>query len=134
MQRPIERRHGPVLAILISGTLFGIAHFSHLGTVVMMPFYIAVGATYGTMAYLTDSIVPGMVLHSAGNVLDGFPLLLHQSAPPSATTSQVWETGGASIWFLFVGLAVSAAATVWAFAALAAAVRKSPNPEAAGLA
>lgn len=28
MQGPIERRHGPVVAILVTGTLFGFAHFT----------------------------------------------------------------------------------------------------------
>src|SRR5262249_53416783 len=29
MQGPIERQHGPVLAILVTGIVFGLAHFSH---------------------------------------------------------------------------------------------------------
>src|SRR5712664_3455788 len=29
LQRPIERRHGPVIAILVAGSLFGFAHFAH---------------------------------------------------------------------------------------------------------
>lgn len=34
MQGPIERRHGPVVAILVTGTLFGLAHFTHPGVLV----------------------------------------------------------------------------------------------------
>lgn len=29
MQGPIERRHGPVVAILVTGSLFGLVHFTH---------------------------------------------------------------------------------------------------------
>ena len=29
LQRPIERQHGPVIAILVTGSLFGFAHFAH---------------------------------------------------------------------------------------------------------
>src|SRR5262249_52816209 len=29
LQVPIERRHGPVVAILVTGMLFGFAHFTH---------------------------------------------------------------------------------------------------------
>ena len=61
LQRPIERRHGPVIAILITGMLFGLAHFAHPEVgVVLLPFYIAVAAVYGGLAYLTDSTLPGM--------------------------------------------------------------------------
>ena len=45
LQRPIERRHGPVIAILVTGSLFGFAHFTHPEVgVVLLPFYIAVAA------------------------------------------------------------------------------------------
>jgi membrane protease YdiL (CAAX protease family) len=29
LQRPIERRHGAVIAILVAGVLFGLTHFTH---------------------------------------------------------------------------------------------------------
>ncbi len=41
LQRPLERRHGPVLAILVTGTLFGFGHFAHPEVgLVLLPFYI----------------------------------------------------------------------------------------------
>ena len=135
MQGPIERRHGPVIAILVTGTLFGFAHFTHPEvTLVLMPFYLAVAAIYGALAYFTNSILPSMVLHAGGNVLGGMDLLFRGQAEWQASASPeplIWQTGAdASFWiscmaFLFVG-----AVTVWAYAALARVRRKAPEPAA----
>jgi membrane protease YdiL (CAAX protease family) len=66
MQRPIERTHGIWLAILITGTMFALVHLDF--TPVLWPYYVAVAAIYGTVSYLTDSILPAVVLHTGGNV------------------------------------------------------------------
>src|SRR5688572_20641492 len=70
MQGPMQRRHGPVVAIILSGVLFGVAHFTHHphSLLAMMPFYVAVAAIYGGLAYATNSILPGLVLHAVGDV------------------------------------------------------------------
>ena len=71
MQGPIERRHGPVIAILLTGSLFGFAHFTHPEvTLVLMPYYLGAAAVYGALAYITISILPSLVLHAGGNVLN----------------------------------------------------------------
>lgn len=67
MQQPIERRHGPVAAILITGIVFGLAHFTHPEvTLILLPYFVAVAAVYGALAYLTNSILPSLVLHTVG--------------------------------------------------------------------
>ncbi len=128
MQKPIERRHGPVVAILITGSLFGFVHFSHPEvTLVLLPFYLAVAAVYGALAHLTDSTRPGMVLHAGGNVFSALALFtqgrsewqLSAAAPPL-----IWETGpDASFWANLAGLLAVGIAAVWAYSALAVAAR-----------
>jgi membrane protease YdiL (CAAX protease family) len=64
MQRPIEWRHGPVVAVLVTGVLFGLAHFTHPEvTLALLQYYLAYAAVYGTLDYLTDSILASVVLH-----------------------------------------------------------------------
>lgn len=76
LQRPIERRHGPVIAILVTGSLFGFVHFTHPEVgVVLLPYYLSVAAVYGTLAHLTDSTFPGMALHAGGNMFSAFGLI-----------------------------------------------------------
>ena len=101
MQRPIERRHGPVIAILVTGVLFGFAHFSHREvTLALLPFFLAVAAIYGTMAYLTDSILPGMVVHAGGDVMGAMDFLVRgqsewQASPtPTSALSPTIQTTG----------------------------------------
>lgn len=124
MQGPIERRHGPVVAILVTGSLFGSAHFTHPEvTLILMPYYLAVAAIYGALAYLTNSILPSMVLHAGGNVLGYVDLLARGRAEWQASSSPaplIWETGAdAWFWISCVAVLIVAAATVWAYATLA---------------
>jgi membrane protease YdiL (CAAX protease family) len=128
LQRPIERRHGPLIAILITGTLFGFAHFGHPEVgVVLLPFYMAVAAVYGALAYFTNSTLPGMVLHAGGNMFSAFDLFTRgrsewQLSPEAQPL--IWETGpDVAFWGNVAALVIVGALTVWAYAALARAAR-----------
>jgi membrane protease YdiL (CAAX protease family) len=130
MQGPIEKRHGPVAAILITGILFGLAHFTHPETTLaLMPFYLGVAAVYGMMTYLTNSILPSMVLHAVGDVFVGLALLTggqsewQTSANPEPL---IWEGGtDYSFWLFCVFFVITFIAAVWAYKSLASVVRKS---------
>jgi membrane protease YdiL (CAAX protease family) len=71
IQGPIERRYGLPLAVLVSGTLFGLLHFpTHPADVLwMLPYYIAVSAVYGGLTWAANSILPALVLHAAGDIV-----------------------------------------------------------------
>jgi len=125
-----------VIAILITGSLFGVAHFSHPEVgVVLLPFYIAVAAVYGALAYFTDSTLPGTVLHAGGNMLSAFDLfkrgrsewLLTPEAQPL-----IWDTGpDVAFWGNVAALVIVAALTVWAYATLARVTREARASSAA---
>ena len=132
LQRPIERRHGPVIAILVSGVLFGLLHFTHPEvTLVLLPYYVAVAAVYGALAYITDSTLPSMVLHASGNAWSLVGLLAQgrsewqlSSAPPPL----IWEAGpDAAFLGNVAALIVVGTATAWAYSELAGAARPSPT-------
>ncbi len=135
MQGPIERRHGPIAAILITGVMFGFGHFAHPEvTLVLMPYYVAVAAVYGGLAYITNSILPSLVLHAGGNM---FVFLGQFGAGRSewqATAAPlVWETGPDATFVVTVAAAiVLGAAVFWAYTGLAAAVKMETNGARAG--
>jgi membrane protease YdiL (CAAX protease family) len=134
MQGPIERRHGPTLAILVTGASFGFLHLSHPEvTVTLLPYYMAVAAVYGALAWLTNSIYPSMLLHAGGNVFSSLGLLTTGRGEWQASAKAqplIWETGAdADFWLGVVIALVAAAAAVWAYAGLAA-VRHTPSTEA----
>jgi membrane protease YdiL (CAAX protease family) len=64
IQRPLERRFGPVWAIGITAVLFAAAHFDPGGA----PIRVVGGIALGYTAWVTRSIWPGMLLHLAWNV------------------------------------------------------------------
>ena len=143
MQGPIERRHGFGTALLVSGTVFGLAHFTHhpAATLEMLPFYLAVSALYGGVAYATDSIVPGMVLHAGGDLwsmtrqwMTGRP---EWQLAPTPAPALVWQTGidAAFVTSVVAFLLLGAMAT-WAIvgvrrASAAATATSSTHPAAA---
>lgn len=128
LQRPIERRHGPVVAILITGVLFGLGHFSHPEVgVTLLPYYIAVAAVYGSLAYFTDSTLPSMTLHAGGNMFSAFDFLTRGRSEWQLSPAEprlIWQAG---VDAAFVGTVIAfftaAALTVWAFAGLARTTR-----------
>jgi membrane protease YdiL (CAAX protease family) len=136
LQRPIERRYGPVVAILITGSVFGFAHFQHpeIG-LVLLPYYLAVSAVYGALAYLTDSIFPSMVLHAGGNMVSVFDLFARGRSEWQLSTTPrplVWQSGpDAAFLANLAGLLVVGTLAVFAYAALAGVTRGARASEAA---
>ena len=124
LQRPIERRHGPVIAVLVTGILFGFVHFSHPEVgLVLLPFYIAVAAVYGALAYFTDSIWPSLVLHAGGNMFSAFGLFARGRSEwelSAVPRPLIWATGpDAAFWGNLAALLIVGALAVWAYVGLA---------------
>lgn len=124
LQGPIERHHGPMLAILVTGLLFGLAHFTHPEVgLSLMPYYLLVAAVYGALAWLTNSILPSMVLHAGGNFLGGIGLLAQRQSASQASSSPrplIWDVPpDASFWVSCVIFLIVGGAALWAYAALA---------------
>jgi membrane protease YdiL (CAAX protease family) len=97
IQGGIERRHGLITAILISGILYGLSHFTHPEVgIVLMPFYLAVATVYGLLAAATNSTYPSMVLHIGGNVFSAFSLFAGGRSEWELTTvpaPTIWQAG-----------------------------------------
>ena len=52
--------------------VFAAAHFTHgvPETLPRLPFYFAIGVIYGVLTYRTGSILPSLVIHAGGDVLE----------------------------------------------------------------
>jgi membrane protease YdiL (CAAX protease family) len=127
MQGPIERRHGPAVAILVTGVMFAVAHLDF--TLVLLPYYVFVAAIYGAVTYLTNSILPAVVLHTGGNIYSNAELFWRGRAEwqaSAATGILVWESGpDTSFWTSSGAAAIGAGATVWAYVMLARSAREA---------
>jgi len=118
---PIERRHGWVVAILVSGVMFFVAHLNHsYVTPAFLPFFLAVSALHGLLVYWTRSILPSIVLHSAA---DFTFIPLQYGLIGRMTTAPVWKTGPDSAFLTCLAVTlVFGLAAVPAFRRLAAVV------------
>ena len=120
MQGPIERRFGLLPAILITGTMFAVAHLDF--TPILWPYYVAVAAIYGVITHVTGSIFPAIVLHTVGNLYSNFDLYLHGQAEwqaPAIQAASIWRTGpDASFWFSVATLVAVAGLVALAYSAL----------------
>ena len=122
MQGPIERRYGLLVAILITGTMFAVAHLDF--TPALWPYYVAVAALYGAVTRLCGSILPAVALHTLGNLYSNFDLWLHGRSDwqaPANGPALVWNTGpDLAFWGAAAGFVLALLATLAAFARLAA--------------
>ena len=131
MQKPMEDRYGVIVAILISGTMFWVAHLPDV-TVTHLPGQLAASAVFGLLAYYTRSLWPAVVAHTIADLVLQPAYLFH--APHAAWTAlsarPLWE--GSSTTLLeklpIIGTAMSPAnlsggvhqlfaALAWAFCA-----------------
>jgi len=121
MQGPIETTAGLPVAILITGTMFAVAHLDF--TPVLWPYYVAVAALYGYVTFCANSIWPAVVLHTVGNLYSNTDLLLHGRAEwqaPASAAGLVWSRGmDREFVGAIVALLVACAATAVAAAGLA---------------
>lgn len=109
MQKPLEESVGIFKAILITGTMFAVAHLDF--TFILWPYYVLVSAVYGTVAYHCQSILPCIVLHTGGNIYSNLDLWLsgqtEWQADPAAN-ALIWENGpDQSFWTLLIYVIIS---------------------------
>jgi len=125
LQAPIERRFGPVLAILITSAVFVLIHIpGRSGVSPAFLFLVALASlNYGILAHLTQSILPGLVLHVSGDaaafgVLWWFQVTI---GPREWHRVSLTEALGEPLFLVqFLELAVLVALSIWAFRKLAA--------------
>jgi len=119
MQAPIERRYGPKIAIAVVGVLFGCVHLANGShELLWLPVYSLVGIILGGLAYLTNSILPGMVLHAALDACRFLAVWRLGAAPPERL---IWQSGpDGSFWMSVGAVVLLGTVAIWAYRKLAA--------------
>ena len=107
--------------------MFAVAHLDF--SLILWPYYVAVAAIYGSITYLTNSILPAVVLHTGGNIFSNLDLWLHGQAEWQAAAgkaSLIWDSGiDRSFWTSTMVLLGVAAATTLAYFKLARVTRSA---------
>jgi len=92
-QTILEREFRGVVAVIVSSVLFALAHVTQGLLWPKLLLYFLVGLVFGSMAYLTGSILPGIAVHIIGD-LTFFALIW----PYDTQRQLVWKNG-ADRWF-----------------------------------
>lgn len=114
MQGMIERRHGPVAAILVTGLMFGLVHANHgYWEPILLPGFVAISTVFGAIAWRAGSIRPTVVLHTTMDT-GGFLWLWRYGTPPQPPLA--WQPGGASpFWLCLLAFLLFGGTAVWAW-------------------
>lgn len=70
MLSQIQRRHGWIIGIAITGLMFFVSHLSHAyASLAFLPFFLMYSLLHGYLVYLTRSILPSIILHTLGDLI-----------------------------------------------------------------
>jgi len=89
----LERQFKAPTAIMISSTLFALAHLTHGFLWPKLLVYFLAGVVFGLSAYLCKSILPGIVVHIMADATFFTLVWPYDSSRPT-----IWEEG-ADVWF-----------------------------------
>ena len=117
MQVPVERRHGPVVAIWMVAAVFALVHFP---SPVALPAFVLGAAGWGVLAFLSGSILPGVVLHTLVNASVWIWVLSNPASLERVLALNVLRDGPRATFGISVGVTMTLTlAAVLAFVKLA---------------
>jgi len=89
----LEREYAEPVAVLISSIFFALAHLTQGFFWTKLLVYFLVGIVFGVIAYLTQSTLPALPVHIAGDLMFFILVWPHDSNRPL-----IWDSG-ANRWF-----------------------------------
>lgn len=116
MQSLIERRHGAFVAVSIVALVFTVYHLGVYPSMSLPQFLglLGISLTYGILAQLTGSILPGLVIHTAGNAVAFLFSWWYARSTGSLRVPLFRETGAdAFFWANAVAAVLFSAAALW---------------------
>jgi membrane protease YdiL (CAAX protease family) len=69
MQAPLEKRYGPVVAIVVASAFFWLAHLNHANGVPRVGALFVMGASLGVLAWCARSIYPAIIAHATADTI-----------------------------------------------------------------
>ncbi len=70
MQVPLEKRYGPVIAIVLVSIIFVLIHLGKAWSIPILPLIFFASVLLGILAYYTGSLIPGIIGHTILDVFD----------------------------------------------------------------
>jgi membrane protease YdiL (CAAX protease family) len=70
MQAPMEKKYGPVAAIILTSVIFTLIHLGHTWAWPILPHIFFASVLLGMLAYKSGSLIPGIIGHSILDIFD----------------------------------------------------------------
>jgi len=70
MQQPLEKRYGPIIAIVITSVAFTATHLGHTWAAPILPHIFFASVLLGILCYRTGSLIPGILGHAILDIFD----------------------------------------------------------------
>lgn len=105
MQSPLEKRYGPLVAIVVASAFFWVAHLNHANGFPRLGALFVMGASLGLLAWCARSILPAIIAHAAADTI------VFMGSVSSLGPDYIWEPiplqeSGIDSFFWFVVLLV----------------------------
>ncbi len=124
MQVPLEGRYGQAVAILIVAVIFALIHFPSL---LILPLFVIGGMGWGVLARISNSTLPGMVVHGLVDFVFFMWVFADTEAVVSLLESSILETGVDSTFVIVASLALVCGVGTVAFLRHASLVQDDPQ-------
>ncbi|MCP4573728.1 MAG: CPBP family intramembrane metalloprotease [bacterium] len=85
MQAPLEKRYGPLVAIIVASAFFWVAHLNHANGVPRVGALFIMGASLGLLAWCARSILPAIIAHAAADTI------VFMGSVSSLGPNYIWE-------------------------------------------
>ncbi|MDW3652132.1 MAG: CPBP family intramembrane glutamic endopeptidase [Bacteroidia bacterium] len=117
MQKPMENEYAPAIAILIVALFFSLLHLPNATIAPQLLLLFFLGSLgWGVLAYLTNSIIPGVIIHSLVDIISYFWLWQNLELAKSLAAENIFQEGIDKSFVLLLLFAVaSISALVFSF-------------------
>ena len=128
MQKPMELKYGPKTAIFLVALIFTLLHLPNATiTPILIPIFFMGSLGWGVLAYLSNSIIPGIVVHCLVDMIGYLWIWRNLDLAKTLSSESVLITGGdTSFWVLIIILFIFTSLAILSFRKLFLLNRENP--------
>lgn len=120
IQKPLELKYSPKIAIIVVALFFTVLHLPNATiTPHLMPIFFIGSLAWGILAYLTNSIIPGVVIHCSIDLVSYIWIWRNLDSAKSMASESIMQNGiDNSFIILLMILFISVLALIFSFTKL----------------
>ena len=120
LQVPLEKKWGPLPAILFTAVLFWLAHSSSASFIHRAGMLLGAGVIAGYLSYYSRSLIPAVIVHFLADAIGFVMVAGFFGLPAIYSTVTIWESGVTSVFLAGVAsLLIGGAVCIFTFRRMA---------------